>query len=274
MSDQKRPYRMTAARRARGADAQADHRERGRAARGARPRAHLDQRRRRARGRAPLDRLPPLPGRGGAVRGLLVALARGEPAARPARLGRDRGPGGAHARPRSASSTRSTGAPRRCTTSLLRDEPLVPIVAAPARRLLRLPARDPGRPDGRPRPARARGAPDARGDRPRARVPDVALADARAGARPTTTPSRSCASLVEGAAGARRLARARSSGEGEALRPGPQRCWRCDGSSRQRAPANAPRPGARRPGLGTRMLAASCERFWLLRLRPKRLGPR
>ena len=46
----------------------------------------------------------------------------------PARLGGDRRPGRAHARRRSASCTRSTAAPSRCTTSLLRDEPLVPAV--------------------------------------------------------------------------------------------------------------------------------------------------
>ena len=72
-------------------------------------------------------------------------------------------------------------------TEAMYDEPPArraarPDRPAPAARLLRLPARDPGRPDGRPRPARARGAPDARGDRPRARVPDLALADPRAAA--------------------------------------------------------------------------------------------
>ena len=171
-----------APRRARGADAPADHRERGRAARGARPRADLDQRHRRARGRAPLDRLPPLPGRGGAVRRLLVALARGEPAAGPGRLGGDRGSRPSAPRRRCASCTRSTAAPRRCTTSLLRDEPLVPVV----QRLLRdfygyLRAIQDVLMAGRGLRGRAR-APDARGDRPRARVPDVALADPRAGA--------------------------------------------------------------------------------------------
>ena len=62
-------------------------------------------------------------------------------------------------------------------TSLLRDEPLVPIIQ---RRLgdfygyLRV---DRGRPDDRPRPARARGPPDACSARPRARIPHVALTD-------------------------------------------------------------------------------------------------
>src|SRR6266516_4637290 len=71
MSDQKRPYRMQR-------------------------RAELEERYRRACRRTPLDGVSPLPGRGRAVRGLLVALARGEPAARRARLGLDRGAGGAH----------------------------------------------------------------------------------------------------------------------------------------------------------------------------------
>ena len=83
MSDQKRPYRMK--RRAELEEqtrlritesAVALHEELG-------PAQHLDQRDRRARRRPPLDRVPPLPGRGRAVRRLLVALARGEPAARP-----------------------------------------------------------------------------------------------------------------------------------------------------------------------------------------------
>ena len=67
-------------------------------------------------------------------------------------------------------------------TSLLRDEPLVPIVQRLLGDFYGYLRRDPGRPDGRPRPARARGAPHARGDRPRARVPDLALADPRAAA--------------------------------------------------------------------------------------------
>ena len=106
---------MTAARRARGADAQADHREHRRAARGGRSRAHLDQRHRRPRRRTPLDRIPPLPRRGHAVRSLLVALARREPAARPTRPGPRSQTRRCAPRPRSASSTRSTRAPSRCT---------------------------------------------------------------------------------------------------------------------------------------------------------------
>src|SRR5207237_9225565 len=85
-----------ATRRARRADAPANHPERGRTARGARPRAHLDRGDRRARRRAPLDGLPPLSERGGALRRLLVTLARRESATRPRRLGHDRGPRGAN----------------------------------------------------------------------------------------------------------------------------------------------------------------------------------
>ena len=122
MSDQKRPYRMTAARRARGADAQADHRERRRAARW--PRADLDQRHRRARRCAPLDRVPPLPGRGGALRGLLFALARGEPPPDP-RAGPRSRPGGA---PETALRELYAfyGRTQAMYVSLLRDESLVP----------------------------------------------------------------------------------------------------------------------------------------------------
>ena len=183
MSDQKRPYRMTAPRRARGADAAADHRERRRAARGARPRADLDQRDRRARRRPPLDRLPPLPGRGRAVRRLLVALARGEPAARPARLGRDRGPGRAHRARRSASSTRSTAAPRRCTTACCATSRSSRPSSAGCATSTATSARSrTSSMAGRGLRGRAaRRTP--RRDRPRARVPDVALADPRAGAR-------------------------------------------------------------------------------------------
>ena len=63
-----------------------------------------------------------------------------------------------------------------------------------------------GHPGGRPRPPRARRAPDPRRDRPRARVPDLALADARAGARRRDAVALMCA-LVEGAGRATRRAR-------------------------------------------------------------------
>ena len=117
MSDQKRPYRMTRraeleeqTRRRITESAVALHEELG----PARTSISAD---RRARGRAPLDRLPPLPRRGGALRRLLVALARGEPAARSSRLGGDRGPGRAH-RSRAARALRVLrDAPSRCTTA-------------------------------------------------------------------------------------------------------------------------------------------------------------
>ena len=89
-------------------------------------------------------------------------------------------------------------------TEAMYDEPAArraprPGRPAPAARLLRLPGRDPGRADGRPRPARPRGDPDARGDRPRARVPDLALARRGAGAADDDAVRLMCL-LVEGAA--------------------------------------------------------------------------
>ena len=79
MSDRKATIPEEAPRRARGADAAAHHRERGGAARNARAGAHLGERGGRARGRAPLDGLPPLPRRGGAVRGVQRALEAANP---------------------------------------------------------------------------------------------------------------------------------------------------------------------------------------------------
>ena len=67
--------------------------------------------------------------------------------------------------------------------SLLRDEPLVPAVQRRLRDFYGYLAPDPGRPRRRPRAARPPRAGRPRRDRPRACVPDVALADARAGAR-------------------------------------------------------------------------------------------
>ena len=75
----KAQVREEAPRRSRGADPPADHRKRRRAARHARPRPHLDERHRRARRRPPLDRLPALPRRAGAVRRLLGALGSDNP---------------------------------------------------------------------------------------------------------------------------------------------------------------------------------------------------
>ena len=192
MSDQKRPYRMKRRAESEAADPPADHRERGRAPRGARPGADHDQRDRRARRRPPVDRVPPLPRRGRAVRGVLVALAGRQPSARPERLGRDRRPGRAH-RSRAERALRLL----RAHAADVREPPARRAARSgpppPAARLPRLPARGPGRPGGRPQPARPCRAPNARGDRPRAGIPDVALADARAAAERTTTRSRSCA---------------------------------------------------------------------------------
>ena len=181
MSDQKRPYRMTAPRRARGGDAPADHRERGRAARGARPRPDLDQRRspsapacaaRRStatsRTRTRCSRPAP---RTGARRTRRPTRAPG-----PRSTTRPSAP-----RPRSRELYAFYGRTEAMYTSLLRDEPLVPAVQRRLRDFHGYLRRDPGHPHGRPRPARPRGAPDARGDRPRARLPDLALADPRAG---------------------------------------------------------------------------------------------
>ncbi|CAA9482882.1 MAG: hypothetical protein AVDCRST_MAG13-1272 [uncultured Solirubrobacteraceae bacterium] len=167
--------------RARGADARADHGERRRAARGARARTDLDQRHRRARGRAALDGVPALPGRGGALRGVLLPLARRQPAARPGRVVGDRGPGRAHAdRPaRALRLLRAHGGDVREPPARRAPRPDRP---PPPRRLPRLPRGRAGRPHGRPRPAGSRGAPHARRGRPRARLPDVALARLRAGA--------------------------------------------------------------------------------------------
>ena len=191
----KTPLPDDAPRRARGADAQAHHREHRRAPRGARPRADLDQRDRRARRRAPLDRLPPLPGRGGAVRRLLVALARGEPAARPARLGGDRRSRPSAPRPRSRALRASTAAPSRCTRACCATSRS----SRPSQRLLRdfhdylksiedILMAGRGLRGGAARRTRA-------ADRPRARLPDLALAHARAGAvrrrrRPADVPAR------------------------------------------------------------------------------------
>ena len=125
----KAPVPDEAARRARGADAPADHRERRRAARGARPRADVDQR-----------RSPSTP----------ACAARPSTATSPTRRRCSR-PARRTGAPRTRRPTSRTWAaiedpaertetalaralrvlrraPRRCTTSLLRDEPLVPIV--------------------------------------------------------------------------------------------------------------------------------------------------
>src|SRR3954470_17659691 len=161
------------------ADAPADHRERRGAARGARPCADLDQRHRRPSRRSPLDGVPPLPRRRGAVRSLLVALRRGEPAARSEHLGGDRGARGAH-RDRAARALRVLWAHEGDVHKPPARRAPRPDHPAPARRLLRLPARDRGHPDARPRTARRGGPPDARGNRPRTRVLDLALPRPRA----------------------------------------------------------------------------------------------
>ena len=93
MTDQKRPYRMKRRAELEQATRRAHHRERRRAARLARACAHDDERRGRARRRAPLDALPPLPRRDGAVRGVHIALESGQPGPRPGVLGCDRGSG-------------------------------------------------------------------------------------------------------------------------------------------------------------------------------------
>src|SRR5262249_28684288 len=85
-----------AARRARGANAATNHRERRRSPPRARPRANFDQRDRRARRGPPLDGVPPLPGRGHVVCLLLVALSRREPASGSALVVVDREPGRAN----------------------------------------------------------------------------------------------------------------------------------------------------------------------------------
>ena len=181
MSDQKRPYRMKRRAESEAADPPADHRERGRAPRGARAGADHDQRDRGARRRPPVDRVPPLPRRGRALRRVLVALAGSQPSARPERLGRDRRSGRAH-RSRAERALRLL----RAHAADVREPPARRAARSgrppSAARLPRLPVPGPGRPGGKPRPSRPRRGPNAGGDRPRAGVPDVALADAGAAA--------------------------------------------------------------------------------------------
>src|SRR5215213_2718845 len=75
--------------RARGEDPAPDHGERGRAAWNDRSIAHVDERRRRAGGRPSFHALPALPRRGGSLRGVQLALERGQPAAGHRGLGCD-----------------------------------------------------------------------------------------------------------------------------------------------------------------------------------------
>ena len=81
-------------------------------------------------------------------------------------------------------------APRRCTRACCATSRSSRSSSACSRDFYGYLRRDRGRPDGRPRPARARGAPDARGDRPRARVPDVALRSCSTRASLPTRPWR------------------------------------------------------------------------------------
>src|SRR5919204_381852 len=171
-----------ASRRARGADAAADHREHGRATRRAWTGANLDQRDRGARRRAPLDRVSPLSERGRPLRRLLVALAGGEPTARPTCLGRDRGSRGANGE----RASRPVRVLRTYPWHVLESaagRAFRPGCAAAAAGLLSLPEHDRGHPDGGPWAARARGAPNARSNNPCLGVHDMAFTRRPAGTR-------------------------------------------------------------------------------------------
>ena len=168
---------------ARGADAQAHHGDRRRAPRAARSRTDHDQRDRRARRGAALDGLPALPRRGLAVRRVLCRTG----APRTRRPTRAAGPRSRILAKRTEAALRDLYAFYARTeamyTSLLRDEPLVP----PIERRLRdfygyLRAIEDILMAGRG--LRGRAARRTRAaHRPRARLPHLALAGPRAGAR-------------------------------------------------------------------------------------------
>ena len=156
MSDQKRPYRMRRraeleelTRRRITESAVELHEELGPA------RTSIAAIAERA-GRTPLDGLPPLSNRGRALRRLLVALARREPAARPVRLGHDRGPRGANEQ-RASRPVRLLRTHAGHVFEFAPGRVSRPAGAPPATRLLSLPGHDRGCPHGRPRPARAGG---------------------------------------------------------------------------------------------------------------------